>query len=325
MKRNFFAIVFTFFCLISTRPQNKSYEFKFHNFFDNREYFNNFTEDKTIFGFLLQGNLNLKIYDFNKVKLGLTYLQEFGKRKINTPDFIGYYEFNKNNLTFVFGAFPFSDYISQPLILLNDTLQYYKPIFEGIFLQYAKTDFSSNIWIDWVQKQDTNKKETFVIGSTVVFKKNWFNYRHDLQFIHKALPLNPAPNEHIIDNGGILITGGINFNYWLKDFDNLSANTGITMSYYRERTITPLLFYYGFYSQLNALIKNFGTTITAYKGNGHNLIFGDHFYLAKKYIRTDIFYNLNYKTSITFQIRFSFHYVENKIDNSQLIKLIVKI
>jgi len=298
---------------------------KLHNFFDNREYFNNYTEDKTIFGFNAEGKINFLINETNSIKIGLNYLQEFGKRRINTPDIIAFYEFNNKNFNITFGAFPFFDYIDQPLILFNDTLQYYKPIFEGIFLQYKNNNLSNNIWIDWVQKQDTNKKETFIIGSTFKFSKKWFNYRHDLQFLHKALPLNPAPDEHIIDNGGLVSTLGINFHHWIKSFDTLTLNSGISISYYRERTITPLLFYYAFYSQFSANFKNFGLMVTYHNGDGHNLIFGDHFYFAKNYIRLDLFYKLNFERKIEFQLRGSFHFIEKKIDNSQLIKLVVKI
>ena len=127
MKFRLAFIILISFVISHVNGQTFEWRTGFHGFFDNREYFNQYTSDQTMFGSRIYAEAGVSTDDHNHFMAGLSYLYEFGnKNDLIAPDIILYYHGNKGPLNFFFGAFPRKELIDQPLMLLTDTLSYYR-------------------------------------------------------------------------------------------------------------------------------------------------------------------------------------------------------
>ena len=69
-----------FILCLTTFGQNFEWKTGFHGFFDNREYFNDYTDPQTIFGSRLFAEAGFALNDYNRFKAGLNFLYEFGSK-----------------------------------------------------------------------------------------------------------------------------------------------------------------------------------------------------------------------------------------------------
>jgi len=286
-------------------------------FFDNREYFNYYANDQTIFGTRAYTQVGFTFNQKNEFFIGIDGLYEFGSNldadNINPILYIH----RKNVATDLYlGSFYRNPIVRMPDVLLNDTLQYYRPNMEGIYLSFTKTNFNHNIWIDWSSRQSMIDKEIFYLGgSGSIFLNNFF-YKHDFVIVHYALTSKVNTNEHIRDNGGIYSRFGIDVSEFFF-FDTLIFSTGIVFSYDRTRNITPLRYNKGYISEISLSYKTLGLKYTNYFGDGQKLITGDPLYKAKFYNRLDLIWKIFNRPGIEGEVELSFHFINDFIDYSQ--------
>jgi hypothetical protein len=289
----------------------------FDGFFDNREYFNEFTEPQTMFGSRLHAEVGFALNSRHKFRGGLNYLYEFGsKGDLVAPDITMYYNGKSEHLKFFIGAFPRRNIIDHPLILLKDTLSYYRPNIEGMFLE-ARTGWGyHNIWIDWTSRQTDTKRETFLIGGEGMLRKGVFFYRHDFIMYHYAGPAIPVPDDHIRDNGGLTVNMGADLSAVIN-IDSLILSSGVAVSYDRIRNLYDFNFPAGWLSSIKIMHKGAGINGLYYLGDSQVLLYGDGFYKSDNYGRLDLFYESNKQRSISGKLQFSFHFLPGKINSSQ--------
>ena len=289
----------------------------FHGFFDNREYFNEYTGPQTIFGSRLSVEAGFAINDHNKFKAGFNYSYEFGsKGDLIAPDITMYYNGQLKYINFFIGAFPRRSLIYHPLILLTDTLEYFRPNIEGMFLEFKTNQVYHNIWIDWTSRQTDTKRETFLIGGEGMVRNGIFFYQHNFIMYHFAGPAIPIPDDHIRDNGGLTAVLGANLSNRLH-LDSLTITSGITVSYDRIRSMYDFNFPVGWLNNIRIVHKGFGINGLYYGGDSQILLYGEGFYKSKSYGRIDLFYESNNSNFIRGKLQFSFHFVPGKIDTSQ--------
>lgn len=288
-----------------------------YSFFDNREYFNYYENDQTIFGARAYANASIHIDKKNEFVIGLDGLYEFGS------EFDPYeirpiiYIHHKNELLDLYlGSFYRNQIINMPDVLLNDTIQYYKPNVEGIYISYQKEYFNHNLWIDWTSRQTDANKEIFSIGGSGAVNIGKFFYKHDLIITHHALTAKLNTNEHIRDNGAIYSRIGINSSGFLF-FDSIALSTGIVFSYDRTRNITPLRYYKGSMTELCLSYKAFGLKYTNYAGTGQNIMTGNSLFEAKYYNRLDLIWKIFDRPGIEGEIGLSFYLINDFIEYSQ--------
>jgi hypothetical protein len=214
------------------------------------------------------------------------------------------------------GSFYRDPICKMPDVILNNTLQYYKPNMEGIYLSYRKAWFNHNIWIDWTSRQSDVDKEVFNLGGTGTITLKKFFYKHDFVITHFALTSKPNSNEHIRDNGGIYSRIGIAVSEF-SFFDSLTFSTGIVYSYDRTRNITPLRYNKGCITEISLLYKSFGLKYTNYFGEGQVIIPGDPLYKARFYNRLDLTWKIFNRPGIEGEVECSFHFINDFIDYSQ--------
>ncbi|MBN1415903.1 MAG: hypothetical protein JW973_12440 [Bacteroidales bacterium] len=311
--------------LIGGRMQNHAQQFEwkadFFGFFDNREYFNDYTVDQTIFGENGSAEAGFAINHHNRFRAGLSFIYENGTRADYTlPRVILYYKGEWKPVTFYIGSFPRYQLIDQPLAMLTDTLIYFRPVVEGMLLEYRRDWGFQHIWLDWTGRQTDTIPEAFLLGASGLIHKGMFIYRHHLLMYHHALPANNKPDDHIRDNGGMNAMVGLTLSDRLP-LDTMTVSSGVLMSYDRWRSIYDLHFMWGWISDINVSYKGFGLHGVYYRGDGQVLLYGDGFYKSGNYGRADFYFQRTWLDKITGKMEFSLHFLPGNVDFSYTICL----
>ncbi|MGD2035958.1 MAG: hypothetical protein PVF73_12925 [Bacteroidales bacterium] len=321
-----FLLLFTVFGLPRySKAQEIIWKAGFNGFFDNREYYNDFTIPQTIFGTRTHLSAGLVIYENYSFHAGLDMLYEFGSSfDIEDTRPLFYFRYQKEPFDFLMGSFHRRGLLDMPDVLQTDTIGYYRPTIEGLFVEFRKNRGFQNLWLDWTSRQTKNDREIFHIGGTGMFRYSAFFYRHDILFTHYALSKEPSPDEHIRDNGGFYVRIGA-FHPNSKIFDSLSFSTGYTFSYDRLRGIYGFEYRNGSISEFYMQYRGLGIRSTLYFGEGQVQLLGDALYSAGFYNRNDIFYKVFRKDLIEGRIEFSLHVIENVLDVSQSLSIYISL
>jgi hypothetical protein len=319
-----FILLILLLSLAASGPgKSQTFEWKagFFGFFDNREYFNPYIIPQTIFGENLTAEAGFSINPENRFMTGLSYTFENGSKEGGFhPDPILYFRGDWKPATFIIGAFPRYQLFSQPLAMLTDTLLYYRPNVEGMFLEFRRDWGYHNIWIDWTSRQTDVINEEFLLGATGMIRKGIFFYRHHFLMAHFAGPGIDTANHHLRDNGGVNVMPGLDLGKILP-FDTAIISTGFLMSYDRVRSVYDMQFMWGWLTDLNVQYKGFGLHGIYYRGDGQQFAYGDGFYKSGNYGRTDLYFTKSYRSHITGRLEFSMHFLPGIVDLSYTIHL----
>ena len=293
-----------------------------HSFADNREYANSNRFSQTIFGARFSPEIGLLIDSAHRIRVGFNAIHEFGSPKFtNEIDPVIYYQYQKKRWDFYIGSFPRHNLLDDyPRAIFKDTLAYYRPNVEGMLVKLNTGKGHQTVWIDWTSRQTDLDRETFLFGLSGIYKPGRFFISHHAMMFHNAGPGISIPGDHIQDNGAAALKFGLD----LSDrtaLDSLTINAGPVISFERTRSIGDWETPAGFMLEMHAGYKRFGITNSFYSGKGHNLIYGDQFYTAKQYNRTDLTFTPIRHKNIEGKFIFSFHFLEGDIDNQQAFSL----
>jgi len=284
---------------------------------DNREYFNTVTVPQTIFGSRVTLECGLNVDKFHQFRVGFNYLYEYGSTITSRqPDPVIYYKGYKEPLTLFIGAFPRKNLLLYPLVLLTDTLNYFRPNIEGMLLMVNGKWGYQNLWIDWTSRQTDTERETFLFGLSGRINKGILFFTHHLLMYHFAGSKIPIPDDSIRDNGGGVFRFGMDLSGATR-LDSLIFSAGSIISFDRIRKTGEWQTPSGILSEINATYKGFGIRTLYYRGEGHQLLYGDGFYKADSYGRTDFYFTPINSTHVKGRFTYSLHFIEGKTDNSQ--------
>jgi hypothetical protein len=308
--------ILSLFTSIVACSQDFGYTVLFEGIGDNREYFNDFGYPQTILGTRGAFETGVKIGN-HRLRAGLSHLFEFGSDiDAQKPKLTLYYQFKDVHTEFIFGAFPRRDKIDFPLAMLTDTLLYFRPNIEGM---YGKLDWGwghQNGFIDWVGRQTDVVSEIFMAGTSgEISSKNIFLHNYIL-LTHHAVPAIKLQDDHIEDyfgfalQGGIRTSGNTEFSGYVK--------AGVLGSSFRQRSVID-----EFQNSFSLLVeakgkyKNFGLKSVLNSGGGHKFAYGDLFYRAKNYSRTDLIWYFIDHEKVKGKFNFSFHIIDWEELNQQ--------
>ena len=315
------ALSALFILLLSTfyvNGQTLEWDLNFHGFADNREYGKSGRYPQTIFGARFSPEIGVQIDSTHRFRAGVNVLHEFGSSKFigqSTP--VLYYQYEIKNVDFYIGLFPRHNLLSDyPRALLNDTLNYYRPNVEGMLFKYDNSKFRQTVWIDWTSRQTATERETFLFGLSGTYKPGIFFTSYYAHMFHNAGPAVDVPGDHLQDNGGATVQLGLDLS-GKTILDSLTIAAGGLVSFERTRTIGNWETPKGALITLHAGYKRFGITNTFYSGEGHNIIYGDKFYTAKTYNRSDLSWTPILYKNIEGIFTLSFHFLEGVTDNQQ--------
>lgn len=308
--------------LFSTTLVSQDFEWNagFDGFLDNREY-NSIEIPKTIFGSRIRGEIGGSYEGTHRMMAGLNFLFEYGADPwAMRPDITAYYEFDREPFNFFIGSFPRRSLIDFPLSLLSDTLHYYRPNMQGVYLGFKKSWGYQNIFIDWTSRQTETAHERFVFAQSGEAHFGLFYYNHHFimgHFAHTALRLN----ESLRDNGGFDINLGTNLSR-LVPLDTLLFSVGTLVSLDRDRGLhddfqTPA----GITAGGMVMWKGLGLEGMYYRGEGHTFLYGDPFYRLKSYGRLDFFWAPFRSGPVKGKLNVVLHFANGQVDYSQQILL----
>ena len=304
----------------SANSQEKfEWNIKNFTFLDNREYDRDFAKPQTIFGTRLDFTTGFRVDSVHLFQFGADYLYEFGARANAIPLYPTiYYSFSNKHYDFSFGAFPRANKLNYPRLLLNDTLQYYRPNIEGTYVNYKGKYGNQNLWIDWVGRQTDTNNERFLAGTSGKLQDKSFFIENYLYMYHHAAAEIPDTSFQLRDNGGGLFLVGLDFTKKLY----FKISFGTAFSYDRFRP-NPYIFSKGFYGKFVLEYKRMSVLVSHYQGDAMSLGYGDVLYKTGKYTRLDLEYNFITHKRIKLYIQFSEHFYGGEINMNQ--KLIFNI
>jgi hypothetical protein len=330
MNKKFYLIIF---CLLISglvkAQQSLDVNFNGFGFLDNREY-RAFTErSRTYSGTRLALDVGLNLDSVNRFVVGINGIHEWGaKPYFLKVDPIAYYQYGSKKWQFNAGIFPRSGLLSDyPRAILNDTLIYYRPNVEGLLTRFKGDHGHVTIWLDWVSRQTATEREQFLFGSSGKYlpqASGPLYMKYYFMLLHDAGPAVAIPGDHIRDNGAAQVRLGYDVGHKTM-FDSLTVEAGGMMSLERVRTgegggwKKPL----GVVASVYAGFGRFAIFDEFYKGQGHEVTYGDSFYQKKTYNRLDIIYTPFLFKHVKGQFVFSFHQSPGQLtDNQQAFRIV---
>ena len=305
-----------------SEAQNFDSLINFEGIGDNREFFSGQAMSQTILGSRGAFEIGLEI-DNHKIRTGLNHMLEFGSDiDYHKPKLTLYYQYSDKIKQFKFGAFPRRNTINFPLVMLTDTLLYYRPNIEGLYGRIAWPWGHQAGFVDWVSRQTDIKRENFMAGfSGEIFRNNLFLQNYLLLF-HDAGAAVHIPGDQIKDYFGYLLQAGIRTSYNSRFTGSLKA--GVLGSMFRERAVTDgFINQNSLYAEAEGKLKNYGIKTTLHTGDSHRFAYGDKFYRAKNYWRTDLIWYFINHPRVRGRFNLSFHYLDwNDLDQQQQMSVI---
>ncbi|WP_245893660.1 hypothetical protein [Sphingobacterium gobiense] len=327
MKQFLRIIAFlTFLCCKSasiSNAQEIGLEVDFFGYADNREYKSIYTEDKTFFGVILSPKLYFELDSNHRVYGGLHYNQDFGMHSENKERVspIAYYNFKNKNIDFALGLMPRHERLADvPRMILADTFMYDRPNMEGMYFAFQNQHIKQAIYIDWLSKQSPQHRERFIVGLSGKYTFGNFYVADDALLYHNALTSNDEIEEHIQDNGIVLLRVGADLSH--KTFlDSLTIDAGAAVGFDRVRTEYDLRVAKGFISNVHLGYKQFFLSNTVYLGDPQHLPNGDSFYHRDTYNRLDLGWTPFRKRNLEGKFTASFHFAPDQVSNQQAFTL----
>jgi hypothetical protein len=318
MRKSFYILLIINFFSGPATSQVFEWNAGLDGFLDNREYFS-IDNPQTIFGSRLRGEIGGSLDGTHRLRAGLNFLFEFGSDPwIRRPDLTAYYELDHGPFDFFIGSFPRRNLLDYPLSLLSDTLHYYRPNIQGVYLGFNKDWGSQNVFIDWTSRQTDTLPERFMFGFSGYVHLGMFFVNHHFMMGHFAGAALETDNS-LRDNGGFDINAGTDLS-GLVGLDTLLFSVGALVSLDRDRQYymdwkTPA----GITFKAMAMWKGIGLEGIYYRGEGHTFLYGDPFYHLKEYGRLDIFWAPFRSGPVRGKLNVILHFASGQIDYSQQI------
>lgn len=292
----------------------------FHGFLDNREYFNLYAPDGTIFGCRTEVSGKYTFGTNHSLQAGVSQLLKFGQHRFSAPEILAFYRYQSSGLDFRIGSFPRYGLMEYPLAMLSDTLLYYRPQIEGVMAGFIRENWQQCIWIDWTSLQTEKNRETFLAGTFGKIAGEVFFVKNYLLVYHFAKTASPAEGEAIRDNLGMYLSLGIQVTPvgWL---DEIMFESGYLQGADRDRAIYQWQYPSGVLTYLTIKRKHIGVGVEQYYGDRQQFMYGDGLYQARRYTRFDFMFASPAPQTIRRDVRLSFHLVEGTLDYSQLLSV----
>lgn len=317
MKKILLIIILVVF-QFNLYSQSFGWRAHFFGFADNREYDSSVQIPQSILGAHLSPELYLRFDSIHTINVGLNALKEFGStNQIDKVNPYLYYGMNGDAFIFNFGVFPRKKIMgTAPKAIYYDSLYYYRPYICGLFWTYKQGAFNQSVYLDWTSRQTDVNRETFIMGSKGEFSHKMLYLENQIYMYHHAGAANPQEDDHLRDNGVILITLGLDASNYIF-LDTLKLSISGIKSFERERNVTGWHTPNGVIVDLCVNYKGLGIHNSYYFGQGHNLDWGDPFYRLKQYNRIDISYKMITLKKVSGAFVYSIHFAEGNVSHQQ--------
>jgi hypothetical protein len=288
--------------------QKPTFYLGFDQIFDNREYYNPFSIDQTIFGARINPGVVFSIDTVNQVHVGLNYMYEFGGELYGVPLQIDlYYSYSSEKLQLRFGSFPRRDVMEYPLMLLTDSLNYYRPNIEGGSVAYNWSWGEAHGWVDWTGRMSPEKRESILYGIDASLRKGSFFLTAIATWYHMAFTSSHENNVHILDDGAIAILAGVDLAK-RTGLELLDFSSGWVTTHTRTRP-ADIEWFNGWLTLAEVKYRIAGIKATYYLGDPSHLAYGDRLYASGNYARMDLYIDPFKNPRISSKFSWNLHFL----------------
>lgn len=293
-------------------------------FADNREYKSSVQIPQSILGIQFLPQIGLSFDSLHTISVGANLLKEFGSDMfVDKVHPYVYYKFSGELFSYHFGSFPRRQFLSSnPKLLYYDSLDYFRPYINGLFWTFKKAGFSQSVYLDWTSRQTNTRRETFIMGGQGSYSHGMLFVQNFIYMFHFAGTAIPDPTDNVRDNGVAYLRIGIDASQ-KTFFDSLSISISGVKSFERSRGTVGWGTPQGLILEAIVEYKGIGVNNTYYKGDGHNLDWGDPFYRLKSYNRLDIYFTPLLFNRVKGRFGISMHFAEGTISHQQQFALLV--
>ena len=326
-----------YFCIffLSTiiSAQNIQWKADLNYFFDNTEYAKStLTNDQTMAGVHFSPEIGLKWDTVHSFFVGADVMKISGSDNfIDIAQPIAYYQYQKHNNSFYAGAFPRSELLANYSdLFFQDSVNYYRPVMQGLFWQVGNNKSNFNLWLDWTGHETPTIRETFFVGASAHQNLNllFIDFQSYLFHFANTQPRNPLYN--VNDNALAHLSFGLSYSD-KTGIDTLLFAVGVLAGYERDRglangTHTPIGAVIRFYSEY----KGVGTQNTLYAGNprdifyykyNHEMYWNNPFLRAGFYLQSKWYLNVIRSKYVDGKLGLNLHFSEGKMMYEQVFTL----
>lgn len=324
LSKKSFLFIILLFLIFSVQAQTFEYGLKYDGIGDNREFFSPYSQAETFMGSRLGFDVGASIDSVNKFRAGFSYFYEFGSELWEQKtQLILYYSIDKGPWGFKMGAFPRKENIILPHAIISEKYEYFNPTVDGLLVKYKGNKGNINLFVDWVSRQDSTRREQFMAGLFGKQKPGNFILEEYWYMFHNAGRIIREPGVNMEDYMGACLLAGYDFS-GLVPLDILTVKTGVLISSYRNRgTTMDYNFKPSSYSEIVADYKGYGVEAFLKFGNEHEFSKGDLFYQnAKNYIRTRLYFTPINFDRVKGRFMWSLHFANGDLDNQQQFSLV---
>lgn len=317
--------------------QELTWETGLFSFFDNTEFGQSGVKiPQTMAGVMITPEIGLKWDSGHIISTGVSVMHEFGSPKAIDKIYpVAYYSYNRGPFRFLMGAFPRSMAIEKyPRLFFQDSISYYRPEINGIFVEYRERQNFLNLWLDWTGRQSKTVHEAFFVGLSGRYNAGIFFLQHYDYYFHYAMLMDPVIDEALHDNALFLTSAGIDLSGKFS-ISKLETNLGWVAGLERARAEnTGWISMNGLFLETRIEYKFVGLFNTFYSGDGlmyfykdhsNNLYWGDPVYRAKTSDRTDFYLNFIRNDKINIELTYSLNFLEGRLYHEQMLKVIVNL
>jgi hypothetical protein len=308
VKRISFNIILLFLVLSPTVAQSPSFYLGFDQILDNREYFTEYGYHQTIFGARINTGASFTFDSVHQIRAGLNYMYEYGGAFLGvTPQIDLYYSYRTERIDLFVGSFPRREQMDYPLMLLTDSLNYYRPNMEGASVRYNWDWGTVHGWIDWTGRETEVVRESILAGFDATLRAGSFYLKAIATRYHLARTTAANDTNKLRDDGSLVALLGTNLSEQ-SGFDRLDISSGWVSTYVQARP-ADYVWNQGWLTQLDVRKGIFGFRGSWFMGGPSPLLYGDRLYSHGDYGRFDFYIDPFHNSRISSKIGWNLHYL----------------
>lgn len=309
----------------SAWAQKPSFYLGFDQILDNREFFTDYGYPQTIFGVRINPGATVSFYSNHQIHAGINYMYEFGGELLGViPQIDLYYSYQTDELDLFIGSFPRSERLDYPLMLLTDSLNYYRPNMEGASVRYNWGWGDVHGWLDWTGRETEEIRESILAGVDATIRAGSFYLNAITTRYHLARTTSVDDQNKLRDDGSLVTMWGVDLSKRVG-FEQFDLSTGGVSTYLFERP-AGYVWKRGWLTRLQMRKGMFGIKGSWYMGDPSPMLYGDRLYSHGDYGRLDLFIDPFKNPHITSKIGWSLHWLPGEgLYNSQQILIQIRL
>ncbi len=307
-KRVINVIIFLSLAASPALAQRPLFYLGFDQILDNREYYTEYGYPQTIFGARINAGVSFTFDSVHQIHTGINYMYEYGGELLGvTPQIDLYYSFRTEHIDLFVGSFPRRERLDYPLILLADSINYYRPNMEGASIRFIWAWGTVHAWVDWMGRETEEIRESILAGGDATLKSGIFYLNAVTTRAHLAHTTAPNDTTDIRNDGSLLLMAGVDLSERLP-LDVVDISSGWVSNFMFTST-DPMNWKHGWLTKIDLRKDIFGIRGSWYMGGASRLIFGDRLYSHGDYGRLDLYIDPFKNPRISSKIGWSFHYL----------------